>query len=108
MSMWPSSTSYHSPCALVLWGGANKGRRPMTRLAWITEHCVKTNRYRAFTSAGVDFAKARWTKHQRWFAAGEIVHTWRGPLGVSASIPSIKMVRAAKRRLPIHELAGAA
>ena len=104
MTNWPSTTNYPYPCALVLWGGAEIGKRPKTRIAWITEHDIKNNRFKAYTSAGVDFNDARWTKAARWFQSHEIVEMWRGQLGTRANVPSPAAVQKRKRRMKVAVL----
>lgn len=86
-------TNYAYPWALVLWGGASPGKRPSTKLAWLTEYRVTV------PNAPPHFVgHTLGAKTLRTFAESDIVKTWRHR-------PTATAVKRAKAKLRKEERA---
>ncbi len=93
---WIAPTNYPAPFALVLRGGVEPGKRPMTRMAFITEAIARHGLIVGFRGLIGSNTLTGWTRHPRPIEPEAIVRTWR-------SRPSAAAIRKARLKLPKTE-----
>ena len=70
-------TSYPCPWALVLWGGAEQGKRPATRLAFLSRAVVENASVVGFMGYSRPRLGGAWTVSLRRFDSSDVVKFWR-------------------------------
>jgi hypothetical protein len=88
-------TSYAYPWALVTRNGQSPGKRPNTRMAFITEAIAEQGHIVSYKAFIGNDDLAAWTRHPRDVEPDAIVKAWR-------VAPSKKEIRKAKARLKVQ------
>jgi len=88
------TTSYAYPWALVRRAGDTIGKRPSTRMAFITKANAEAGKIVSFTGYVMNNDMTGWTKHPVRIGTGDIVKEWRRQ-------PSVADIQKIKRRMPV-------
>jgi hypothetical protein len=87
------TTEYHSPYALILAGGRQRGHRPRTKTAWIAKFDPDNKRFKVWIVSHLAWHRPMY-KRPIWIPIDAVVKSWR-------HWPTSVAVERARRSLPV-------